>query len=348
MSHAGHVDDDVQTWIQVHAARLLPAVEAQPHAQPAPHIDTKATRRQRGRQRRAAAEEAEPPAPEQSSKLAVHATLLTSLAAHRQRAAATGVDELRPGTAYTQVVRYIPALIQDAAVTAAEAAATAYLADVRNGADADAAVKSAAAARARQGHNSANTPAQRDAQPRERTRTARRRGASHSSESTTAFAAQGKADASKAACGPEVQCPPREAASSSYSALYPNTSASSRSAQAQEKGERDALQSAHAAAFRTDNSSARSTPDNPSGPASDKSSLMRINTDGRRAPIDLIGAALAPAYVDRRLSSTRMLERFRNHVGIAALLRAGYGEVLDMYEDRCASGCAFACSHVDV
>lgn len=43
-----------------------------------------------------------------------------------------------------------------------------------------------------------------------------------------------------------------------------------------------------------------------------------------------------PALLDPRLGTTRELERFRNHVVMAAGLRRTYGCVRDVYEDRCA------------
>lgn len=43
-----------------------------------------------------------------------------------------------------------------------------------------------------------------------------------------------------------------------------------------------------------------------------------------------------PALLHPRLATTRELERFRNHVAMAATLRRSYGRVRDMYEDRCA------------
>eukprot|EP00892_Ulva_mutabilis_P006134 jgi/Ulvmu1/3893/UM018_0114.1 len=41
-----------------------------------------------------------------------------------------------------------------------------------------------------------------------------------------------------------------------------------------------------------------------------------------------------PALLHPRLATTRELERFRNHVAIAAMLRRSYGRVRDVYEDR--------------
>lgn len=43
-----------------------------------------------------------------------------------------------------------------------------------------------------------------------------------------------------------------------------------------------------------------------------------------------------PALLDPRLGTTRELERFRNHVALAATVRRTYGRVRDVYEDRCA------------
>lgn len=47
-------------------------------------------------------------------------------------------------------------------------------------------------------------------------------------------------------------------------------------------------------------------------------------------------AVSVPALLDPRLGTTRELERFRNHVAVAAALRRTYGRVRDVYEDRCA------------
>jgi hypothetical protein len=54
------------------------------------------------------------------------------------------------------------------------------------------------------------------------------------------------------------------------------------------------------------------------------------------AAADPMETAVAPLLLHARINSTRALERFRNHVGIVAKVRQGFGEVLDMYEDRCA------------
>lgn len=43
-----------------------------------------------------------------------------------------------------------------------------------------------------------------------------------------------------------------------------------------------------------------------------------------------------PALLDKRLGTTRELERFRNHLAIASAVQHKYGRVRDIYEDRYA------------
>jgi hypothetical protein len=50
-----------------------------------------------------------------------------------------------------------------------------------------------------------------------------------------------------------------------------------------------------------------------------------------------------PALLDTRLGTTRELERFRNHLAIAAAVWQNYGRVRDIYEDRCALSPPPAC-----
>jgi hypothetical protein len=75
---------------------------------------------------------------------------------------------------------------------------------------------------------------------------------------------------------------------------------------------------------------------------SSRSDLEATKLDTSTASYQALGAttdpletAVAPLFLHARISSTRALERFRNHVGIVANVRQGFGEVLDMYEDRC-------------
>lgn len=70
---------------------------------------------------------------------------------------------------------------------------------------------------------------------------------------------------------------------------------------------------------------------------------VQIETEAaqtRRRRARVSESSVAPLLLHQRLSSTRALERFRNHVGLMAMLRRGVGEVLDMYEDRCAAAAA--------
>ena len=56
-----------------------------------------------------------------------------------------------------------------------------------------------------------------------------------------------------------------------------------------------------------------------------------------------------PALLDPRLATTRELERFRNHVAMAAAVRRSYGRVRDVYEDRCdAAPCSCTVLRRDV
>ena len=195
----------------------------------------------------------------ESSKDAVHATLLVGLALLRRREA-DGATPLTEDSAYARIVRYIPALLQDAAVTAADRLAAAYMTDVRNGCDAEA---QRAAARLSGGAMLGTESFASD--------NGRCAPCASNSNSRSTRAASGTLSGS-----PEAEVPPK-------------------------------------------------LPGAPDG----------IEVDPIRASA-VIGASSAPALLHPKLCTTRALERFRNHVTIAAAVRRNLADILDMYEDRCA------------
>jgi hypothetical protein len=336
-------DGAIALWLQSHSSALL--------AQPIPPL-----RGAVGSEQRSASASGSPEAaPAEESKLVVHATLLNCLAAHRQRAASNN-DVRVVNAAFAQLVRYLPALLQDMALSAAEAATAAYMADVRNGEDISprtyCAQNQTDMAGVRNGEDSSRAhssafcetiaPAAAALSPGSGTGTATAvDGWRHNSE---LHSERGSARGQDRAEQTGWHAPVADAWSAGAGqprARRPGSGASGPSSQGgSELGSMsDAgghLARGHAPATARSGRPGDAAHAMP-GPKSEPERTPRPG------PADLMGATVAPAYLDPRLSSTRMLERFRNHVAIRALLRGGYGEVLDMYEDRCALHCLRRC-----
>ena len=365
---------------------------------------------------------ATPQTSDSEGKAVVHATLLKCLAMHRRRSAsgATGPEN----AAFERVVRHAPALIQDMALTAVEAAAAAYLADVRNGADMVA--RSTPRATTRSGDVAPAAPPAVDTHPATRAQSARRRkqarqdtaarpgmAASIRNALQRPSIAAARSDAGPVepetsfldssddwepthlaqreavqALAPELHRAAPCSAATPPPAYTSAATASSTIASRKTQGEPQRVwplegqatfsgsdrphsptqaspggHSTHerpqAPHPRASQSGAGNVSNNTGGPTGAALPLQSADTDrsGSDAPqararnddsdtrarggaADPLEASVAPLLLHQRLSSTRALERFRNHVGLMAMLRRGVGEVLDMYEDRCAAAAA--------
>ena len=267
-----------------------------------------------------------------AARLAVHATLLKCLSMHRGGAAATGVAT-GGNAAYDKLVRHLPALLQVRAqpCTAQVLSAAAHCIGARRRAQAPPA---AAAARWR-------------AQP---------------CTAQVLFTVA----RSVVHCFGAVQQVPELlqdcalAAAEDAAAAYMADIRDGVATPPQPRGDGRA---AAAAALQQLSPALEHTRPQPSGPVSGLSRAAVEGDEGRTgimAPAygtspaarqrggeaargeeeaggtDIMALAIAPALLDPRITSTRSLERFRNHVSFAAFLRRSVFDVRDMYEDRCA------------
>jgi hypothetical protein len=251
-------------------------------------------------------------------KLAVHATLLKCLATHRVRTSTSAPSAIQ-NAAHACVMRHMPALLQDFALTAADAAAAAYMVDVRSGADtvrpswlqrhqvpvADWHETDQEASRSLGSRTIALNTVLSQSRPSQRAEPCSEAGCMPSSrQHNTGSANTGTPNMAAANASPSKQIPSVDTTAGMHSRP--------RSADAPSQGQ--VLASANGLATEF-----------PAGSA-------ERSTGSTRA--DLMDYAVAPAFLDARLGSTRALERFRNHVGLAAMFRRGYGDVIDIYEDR--------------
>lgn len=126
--HAGGAAAASCAWIDKHSAGYLPAA--------ASNRKSAVSRRSAdddAASGRAAQDSAQQGAAVANAKLPIHSTLIESLAMHRSQLQPTTQSLTATNAAMQRLVLHLPAMLQDCALTAAEDATAAYMADLRRG-----------------------------------------------------------------------------------------------------------------------------------------------------------------------------------------------------------------------